>query len=112
MATNDERRDNDDMHDDQRMMQDHIARIHSMEQHCIESDRRVGNMERKQDEVRETMIPALANRLGVVEGAVARLVSLPEQMAELTSYQKASRWLLVTVIAVVGVAVAVVTKVL
>ena len=65
-------------------------------------------MEVKQDEIRETLIPKLSERVGATEMVCKTLEDVPAQLAKSNANQLATRWFLATLMVLVGVVMAVI----
>jgi len=56
----------------------------------------------KQDDVREVKLPGHEQRISANENLLKRFIDLPEKVTELMAYQVATRWMLVTIVLLVG----------
>ena len=96
-------------------VEDHIRTMMANTSRSKNNEKRIGTVERKQDEVREVLIPAVREEVKVVRQEMRHLSSLPAQvqkngdeLRENGAYNRATRWFIASLVVITGLVVALV----
>ena len=93
-------------------VEDHIRTMMANTSRSKNNEKRICDVERKQDEVREVLIPAVKEEVKIVRQELQHLANLPEQvrkngdeLRENGAYNRATRWLIASLVVITGLIV-------